>query len=97
MKIVDSALSLYIWVGLTALMIFLYRIARFYQTTSGRRSYYQLFLIPIGLLLAGGLRYASLNIIVGDALGDLLMIGGGLSLIGLGYYMLKLMTGGRSS
>ena len=93
---VDGAFSLYIWVGLTALMIFLYRIARFYQTTSGRRSYYQLFLVPIGLLLAGGLRYASLGIFVGDALGDMLMIIGGLSLIGLGYTMLKLMTGGRS-
>lgn len=96
MNIVNGTLSLYIWVGLTALMIFLYRIARFYQTTSGRRSYYQLFLVPIVLLLVGGVRYASLGILVGDGLGDGLMVIGGLSLIGLGYYMLRLMTGGRS-
>ena len=96
MNILNGALSLYIWVGLTALMIFLYRIARFYQTTSGRRSYYQLFLVPIVLLLIGGVRYASLGILVGDGLGDGLMVMGGLSLIGLGYYMLRLMTGGRS-
>lgn len=96
MNTVNSVFSLYIWIGLTVLMIFLYRIARFYQTTSGRRSYYQLFLAPIGLLLAGGLRYASLAIFVGDGLGDGLMVIGGLSLIGLGYVMLKLMTGGRA-
>lgn len=96
MNIVNGALSLYIWVGFTALMIFLYRIARFYQTTSGRRSYYQLFLVPIIFLLVGGVRYASLGILVGDGLGDGLMVIGGLSLIGLGYYMLRLMTGRRS-
>ena len=96
MNILNGALSLYIWVGLTALMIFLYRIARFYQATSGRRSYYQLFLVPIVLLFVGGVRYATLGILVGDGLGDGLMVMGGLSLIGLGYYMLKLMTGGRS-
>jgi hypothetical protein len=96
MKIFESALSLYIWIGLTVLMVFLYRIARFYQVTSGRRSYYQLFLVPIGLLLAGGLRYATLGIIVGDALGDAFMILGGLSLMALGAYMLNLMTGGES-
>lgn len=96
MNVMDGALSVYIWVGLSALMIFLYRIARFYQATSGRRSYYQLFLVPIVLLLAGGLRYASLSIFVGDGLGDVLMVIGGFSLIGLGYYMLRLMTGGRS-
>jgi hypothetical protein len=95
MNIVSSVFSLYIWIGLTVLMIFLYRIARFYQTTSGRRSYYQFFLVPIVLLLIGGLRYASLGIFVGDGLADVLMIVGGLSLIGLGYTMLKLMTGGR--
>ena len=96
MNVIDSAFSLYIWIGLAVLVIFMYRIARFYQTTSGRRSYYQLFLIPIVLLLAGGLRYATLSIFVGDGLGDSLMVIGGLSLIGLGYYMLRLMTGGRS-
>jgi hypothetical protein len=96
MNIVNSVFSLYIWIGLTVLMTFLYRIARFYQTTSGRRSYYQLFLVPIGLLLIGGLRYASLAIFVGDGLADGFMIVGGLSLIGLGYTMLKLMTGGRA-
>ncbi len=96
MTVIDSALSLYIWIAVCALMIILYRIARFYQKTSGRRSYYQLFSVPIVLLLAGGLRYVWLSIFVGDTLGDLLMVLGGLCLIGLGYYTLRLMTGGRS-
>ena len=96
MNIFGSALSLYIWLGLTVLIIFLYRIARFYQATSGRRSYYQLFSIPIVLFLLGGLRYTTLGIFVGDGIGDSLMVLGGLSLIALGYYMLSLMTRRRS-
>jgi hypothetical protein len=95
MNVIDTVLNLYVWVVLCALMVVLYRIARFFQKTSGRRSHYQLFLVPIALLLIGGLRYASLGIFVGDPGGDLLMVIGGLSLIGLGYYTLRLMTGGR--
>jgi hypothetical protein len=79
-----------------ALIILLNRIARFYQITSGRRSYYQLFAVPLVLLLAGGLRYATLDIFVGDSWGDSLMLLGGLSLIGLGFFLLRLMTGSRS-
>jgi hypothetical protein len=96
MTVIDSALNLYIWIAVCALMIVLYRIARFYQKTSGRRSYYRLFSVPLVLLLAGGLRYVSLSIFVGDTLGDVLMVLGGLCLIGLGFYTLRLMTGGRS-
>jgi hypothetical protein len=96
MTVLNSALSLYIWIAVCALMIILYRIARFYQQTSGRRSYYQLFLVPIVLLLAGGLRYVWLGKFVGDAIGDSLMVLGGLCLIGLSFYTLRLMTGGRS-
>lgn len=96
MTTIDGILNLYIWIVLCGLVVFLYRIARFFQITSRHRSYYQLFVVPIALLLGGGLRYVSLGIFVGDALGDVLMVLGGVSLIGLGYYVLRLMTGGRA-
>jgi hypothetical protein len=96
MNIVTSVLTLFIWGMVAALIIVLNRIARFYQITSGRRSYYQLFAVPLVLLLAGGLRYATLGIFVGDPWGDSLMLLGGLSLIGLGFFLLRLMTGSRS-
>ena len=94
MKIVEGAFGLYIWAGLTILMFFLYRIARFYQITSGRRTRYRLFLVPLVLLLLAAL----LNLSVDPALEvgrDVLLLAGGISLIGLSYYLLQLMTGSR--
>ena len=91
-----SLLTLYIWGIVGALIAILYRIARFYQITSGRRSYYQLFAAPLILLCGGGLRYATVDLFVGDPLGDVLMLTGGLSLLGLSYGLLRLMTGSRS-
>ena len=96
MNFLFGLLAHYTWAILGILIVVLYRIARFYQVPSGRRSYYRLFLVPLVLMLAGGLRYATLGIIVGDVWADLLMIVGGASLIVLGYYLLRLMTGGRS-
>jgi hypothetical protein len=96
MNLLPALLTLYIWGIVGALMVILNRIARFYQITSGRRSYYQLFGVPLLLLVGGGLRYATLGIFVGDPLGDVLMAVGGFSSIGLGYFLLRLMTGSRS-
>ena len=96
MNLLYGLLALYIWGLFCVLMIILHRIARFYQVTSGRRTYYRFFIVPIILVFLGGLRDASLGIFVGDGWGDLLMLAGGLSLIGLGYFLLYLMTGGRS-
>ena len=96
MNFLQSLLILYIWGVVGALIVILNRIARFYQITSGRRSYYQLFVGPLVLLVGAGLRYATLGIFVGDPLGDVLMLTGGLLSIGIGYYVLRLMTGSRS-
>lgn len=88
--------TLYIWLAVGALILVLYRIGRFYQITSGRRSYYQLFWVPFVLMGSGGVRYATVGMMVGDPAGDVLMLMGGLTLIGLGAYLLRLMTGNRT-
>jgi hypothetical protein len=96
MNLVYGLLNILIWGVMCALIVVLYRIAHFFQATSGRRSYYQWFSVPLGLILLSAVRYASLGIFVGDPLADSLILLGGLSLIALGYYLLRLMTGGRS-
>ena len=96
MSLLHTLLTLYTWGIFCGLIIVLLRVARFYQITSGRRSHYPWFWLPLILLLAGALRYAMLSTFVGDGWGDLLMLTGGISLIILSYFLLHLMTGGRS-
>jgi hypothetical protein len=96
MDIFTKFLMLYIWLGVSALLVFLYRIAHFYQVTTGLRSHFRFFLIPATLFIAGTVQYLIIdNGFTGDVLGDLLFFLGGISLSLVGYYLLKLMTGGR--
>ena len=95
MASVNAVLLLVAWGVICALVVVLYRIARFYQITSGRRSRYQWFGVPLVLLAAA----AMIDVLfVGEpnVLGDVLLLVGGASLIGLGYNLLLLMTGSRS-
>ena len=71
-------------------------IARFYQSFSGDRTYYLLYLVPLMLFGLGAVRYASIDQIAGDGLGDLIFGSGGLALIGLSVHLYHLMTAGRS-
>ncbi len=96
MDILTRLSTLYIWAGAIFLLLLLHHIARFYQMTTGVRSYYRLFLVPMGLLILGTLRYLIANVLVaGDEAGDLVFFVGGLILLLQGYFLLKLMTGGR--
>ncbi len=95
MASVNAVLLLIAWGVICALVLVLYRIARFYQITSGRRSRYQWFAVPLVLLAAA----AVIDVFfVGEpnVLGDVLLLAGSASLIGLGYNLLRLMTGSRS-
>ncbi len=95
MTTVNAVLLLIAWGVICALIVVLYRIARFYQITSGRRSLYRWFLLPLALLAAAALM--NLLVIGGpNLMGDMLLLLGGISLIGLGYNLLRLMTGSRS-
>lgn len=91
-----ALLTLYVWLAVCALIFILNRIARFYQITSGRRSYYELFNLPLLLLIGGAIRYATIGVLAGDVLGDVLMVLGAVSLTLLGGHLLQLMTGSRS-
>ncbi len=95
MATVNAILLLAAWGVSCALVAVLYRIARFYQITSGRRSLYRWFLVPL-ILLALAILIAVLIVGAPNVWGDALLLVGGLSLIGLGYNLLRLMTGSRS-
>jgi len=91
--LVNAVLQLLAWGVICVLIVVLYRIARFYQLTSGRRSLYRWFFMPLVLLAAA----AVLDVVGGpNLIGDALQLVGGASLIGLGYNLLRLMTGSRS-
>jgi hypothetical protein len=95
MDLIGRILTLVSWAGVCVLLLLLYRIAHFYQVTSGQSSHYQLFLIPLVLLLLGGLRYAFIGDLAGDLLGDSLQLAGGVALFILGIVLVRMMTGGR--
>ena len=95
MTTVTALLQLIAWGVICVLVVVLQRIARFYEITSGRRSRYQWFGVPLILLAAAAVIEV---LFVGELNmpGDVLLLMGGASLIGLGYNLLRLMTGSRS-
>ena len=96
MTLFTKLLTLYIWLGVATLMMLLYRIAHFYQITTGLRSHYRFFLVPMTLFIIGMVRNVTSNAdISGDVIGDLSFFLGGIALSLIGYYLLRLMTGGR--
>jgi hypothetical protein len=83
---------LFSWIIVAILLLFLFLIGRFYEMQFRQRSYYQLFLLPLVLFLAGALWYfLSTQDIVGMPGPDLLFLLGGIALIGLGYTLHRLM------
>jgi hypothetical protein len=95
MTTLNAVLLLVAWGVIGALVAVLYRIARFYQITSGRRSRYQWFGVPLILLATAVV--IDVLVVGGPSLaGDALLLLSGASLIGLGYYLLRLMTRSRS-
>jgi hypothetical protein len=92
---VAQLLMIYAWFLLAFLLVFLLLIARFYQRFASERTYYQLFSIPMVLFGVGLVRYASLDRIAGDSLGDLLIGAAGLVLTYLCVLLYHLMTRNR--
>lgn len=91
---IGSILVLFGWIIVAALLVFLFLIGRFYEKQFRQRSYYQLFLLPLVLFLAGAIWYVFDNQDFVGVLGpDLLFVAGGLVLIGLGYTLHRLMMG----
>jgi hypothetical protein len=97
MSLISAILTIYIWGAVCFLLYCLFAIARFYQQKSGRRSYYQSFLVSLVLFALAAVRYATVSpAIVGDVWGDMLRLAGGLIAGGFGLFLLRLMIGGRT-
>jgi len=97
MRVIQGLLTAYAWVIVGVLVVFLWRIAFFYEKTSGRWVGHFLVFVPGALLLAGVARYfLARKPLVGDSLGDLLLFlgGGGIALFGM--RLQHLMTGEQS-
>ncbi|HET90157.1 MAG TPA: hypothetical protein ENN99_05380 [Chloroflexi bacterium] len=96
MKILTIILSIYSWSIIGVLLLFLVRIAYFYEKTSGQKTSYRLLAVPI-LLLAGGVGWYLFHggTFIGEPVGDLLLFGGGALLSAFGIRLQEFMTGGR--
>jgi len=97
MRVVQDILTVYSWVGVGVLIVFLWRIAYFYEKTSKRWVGHYLLIIPGAILLAGVLTYLIAGKpLVGDSLGDLLFFVGGFGVAVFGIRLQELMTGEQS-
>jgi hypothetical protein len=90
-----QALTIFAWFVLTVLLLLLLLIARFYQNVSKERTYYWAFSLPIILFGLGSARYAFMDRVGGDLIGDLLWLTGGVLLAYLCISLYNLMTAGR--
>ncbi len=94
--IINSVLTLYNWIVVAILILFLFLIGRFYEIKFGQKSHYQLMLLPPVIFLVAAAFYAvAPEDIVGDSVPDYLFLVGGLILIWLCYSLYKTMMGGR--
>jgi hypothetical protein len=93
---INSAFTLYNWIVVAILILFLFLIGRFHEIKFRQRSHYQLLMLPLVLFLVAAAWYA---VPPGDLVGlpvpDILLLVGGLILIVLCYSLYKTMMGGR--
>lgn len=88
-------LTILAWFLLAILLAFLLLIARFYENVSNERTHFWMFVLPVIVFGLASARYAFINQLGGDLLGDGLWFVGGVILAGLCVYLYKLMTSGR--
>lgn len=86
---------LFMWFPLTALLLLLMLIARFFERFSGHSTYYKWLIGPVVLFGLGFVRYASIKPIAGDALGDVMLGIAGLFLLILSSRLYWLMIVNR--
>lgn len=84
------------WGGIAFLIFLLWRIARFYERSSGQQAYAWIFLIPLVLLPAGAAWYLiTAPEFVGLPAADALLVAGGAVLLA-GTFILRRAMMGRS-
>ncbi len=96
MQIVQLIMSIYAWAAIGLLLVFLWRIAYFYEKTSGQRVGHHLLVVPMLLLAAGAVWYLVRDVaFTGQPIADLLLFVGGIWLGLSGARLHDLMTGER--
>lgn len=104
MHILSALLVILCWIVAAILIVFLFLIGRFYEIRFGKKSYFQLMVIPLVLFVAAAVWDAAFaNSYTGDPLldfvgaffPDLLFFLGGAGLIVLCYYLFRTMMGGK--
>ncbi len=94
MEIIKTVLAIYSWAIVGLLLVFLWRIAYFYERASGQQVRYYSFLLPVLLLAAGAIWYLVSSIeFIGSPIGDLFLFGGGVLICLFGFRLQELMTG----
>ena len=96
MEALHVGLTIYSSVAVGILIVFLWRVAYFYEQTSGHRVGHHFFALPALLLAAGVIWYLKYGgEFTGQPVGDLLLFSGGALLCILGSRLQELMTGER--
>lgn len=96
MEIIKYILAIYSWAAIGVLIVFLGRIAYFYEKTSSQQTGYYFLLLPALLLAVGVAWYFVHNIeFTGQPVGDLLLFGGSVLLSVFGIRLQEFMTGER--
>ena len=96
MEVIKHILAAYSWVVIGILIVFLWRIAYFYERTSGQRVGYYFLFFPLLLLAAGAIYYLVRGgDFIGEPVGDALLVLGGVLLGLFGFHLQELMTGER--
>jgi hypothetical protein len=96
MDSLNQFFTLYMWFPLTALLGFVYLIARFFERSYNERTYARLFVIPIICFGAAFVRYASIDVPIGDSFGDVVLGLGGVVLVPLLFNLFWLMMRKKS-
>ncbi|NDJ85527.1 MAG: hypothetical protein GYB66_06545 [Chloroflexi bacterium] len=94
---ISQILLLVFWFAFTALVFILALIARFYETSSGQKTYYRLYVVPILTMGFASARYASIRQWGGDWLADLFSFIGGMTTLTLSLFLYRQMTNGRKT
>jgi len=92
----SQLLMLYSWFALAALLFFFMLIARFYEKFSGEKTYFRWLVFPAALFGIATVRYASVDLVTNDPIGDIAMAAAGILLITLSIHIYRRMTSGRA-
>ena len=92
---IHQVLTIYAWFALSGLLFLMALIARFYERLSGKRTYYQLFIVPVLAFAGATVRLTGRDQVVGDAVADVLLLIGGVTLVLLCWNIYRIMTSGQ--